>query len=187
MTPKDKRDRLFKSGRPVIRPFQVYEGENYGSELGVLWVAYQKKPFEWLKKGLAQDLFAKSIEEISNKENLLVWEDDNKRFKSGRGMVAVCSLIDDGWKYEPHVQFMPWATKRNVLRTTVAFLQYIRYSKKVGVCVVHSLENSTNLFDKCCEYGVLHKVGKVVNGDPRGDEYLYSVSGKRRNNVTKAR
>lgn len=180
MTPKDKRDRLFKSGRPLIRPFQIFEGNKYGHELGILWVAYQKNPFYWLEKNLSQTDFAKSIEEISSREDLLIWEDSNKNFKSGKGMVGVCSLSTNGWKYEPHVQFMPWATKRNKLRTTVAFLQYIRYSKKVGACVVYSLEDSIPLFDKCCEYGVLHRVGKIVNGDPRGDEYMYSVSGKRK-------
>jgi len=178
MTPKDKRERLFKKDRPFIRKLEVFDGNKYHKDIGILWVAYQKKPFPWLEKNLNQEQFARKIEEISKSEDLLVAEDRNKSFKE-KGPVGVFSVTSDGWKYEPHVQFLPWSSKKNILRVTVAFLQYIRYSKKVGVCVVYSLEDSLSLFDKCCEYGVLHKVGKILNGDPRGDEWVYSIRGKR--------
>ena len=189
MNPKEKRDRLFKGGRPFIRPIRLYDGENYGQDIRILWVAHSKQPFTWLDKNLSQEQFAKRIEEISSNEELLVAEDKSRKFKNGAGMVGLFSLTSDGWKYEPHFQLMPWASKRNILKTVVAFLQYIRYSKKVGACVVFSLENSISLFDKCCEYGVLFKVGKIVNGDPRGDEYIYSISGKavKRKHVTQLR
>ena len=179
MTPKERRDRLFKSGRPHIRPLEVYDGDKYHQDLALLWVAYQKNPFQWLDKGLNQNQFAKAVEEIYRSEDLMVSEDNNRQFKDKKGVVALFSIRTDGWKYEPHVQFMPWATKKNILKATVAFLQYVRYSKKVGCIVVYSLENSLPLFDKCCEYGVLHRVGPIPNGDPRGDEWVFTIRGKR--------
>lgn len=176
---KAKRDRLFKNGRPHIRPLQVYDGEKYHKDLGILWVGYKKTPFEWLKENLEQSEFARAIEHIYKDDDLLIAEDNNRHFKDKKGPVALFSLSNNGWKYEPHVQFMPWATKKNILRATVAFLQYVRYSKKVGCVVVFSLEDSLTLFDKCCEYGVLHRVGLIPNGDPRGDEWMYTIRGKR--------
>lgn len=176
---KEKRDRLFKKGRPFIRELKILDGEKYHKDLGILWVAHTKSPFTWLPDGLEQSDFAASIQEIYQGEDLLIAEDDNRQFKNKKGPVALFSLKTNGWKYEPHVQFMPWATKKNILRTTVAFLQFVRYSKKVGCIVVYSMENSLPLFDKCCDYGVLHKVGLIPNGDPRGDEWLYTIRGKR--------
>ena len=182
MSFKEKRDRLFRKGRPHIRLLQIYDGDkqaSYHKDVGVLWVGHLKSPFAWLKENLEQVQFAQAIEEIYRGEDLLIVEDDNRHFKNKKGPVALVSLRNDGWKYEPHVQFMPWVTKKNILRVSVAFLQYVRYSKKVGCIVVFSLNDSVALFDKCCEYGVLHRVGMIPNGDSRGDEFLYTIKGKR--------
>jgi len=174
---KEKRDRLFKKGRPHFRPLEIYDGDKYHKDIGILWVAYQKNPFWWLPKDLNQASFAKHIEEISSRETLTVADDKNKNFKT-QGMVGLITTPGDGWKIEPHVQFMPWATPKNKLRVCVAFFQYIRH-QKIGACVAYGLQDSVSLFDKCCDYGVLHRVGKIVNGDPRGDEYVYSVRGRK--------
>lgn len=179
MTPKERRDRLFKKNRPHIRELQILDGDKYHKDIATLWVGHKKNTFRWIKPDLDQAKFAKAIELMASNEDLMVSEDENRHFKDKKGIVGLIVISSDGWKYEPHVQFMPWATKKNVLRTTVAFLQFIRYSKKVGVCCVYALEDSQTLFDKCCEYGVIHKVGKIVNGSPKGDELLYSVRGKK--------
>lgn len=176
---KSKRDRLFKNGRPHIRPLRIYDGDKYHKDLGILWVGHKKSPFVWMKENADQYQFAQAIEGINKEEELLIAEDTNRHFKEKKGPVALVSMSNDGWKYEPHVQFMPWATKKNILRVSVAFLQYVRYSRKVGCILVFSLEGSTTIFDKCCEYGVLHKVGPIPNGDPRGDEWIYTIRGKR--------
>lgn len=183
---KDKRDRLFKKGRPFLRPFLIMNGEEYHRDLGVLWVAHKKNPFQWLPENITQEQFASEIIGLTKTGELVVAEDRNKSFKEGVGIVALIIVrTDDQWKFEPHAQFMPWSTTKNKLRTCISFFQYVRYNKKIGVCVVESLDNSIPLFDKCCEYGVLHKVGKIINGDPRGDETIYSVKGKKqeKNNV----
>lgn len=177
MTPKERRDRLFKKGRPHIRQVQVFDGDKYHKDIGILWVAYQKQPFYSLGPGLTQEQFAKEISEICKTTELLLADDENKAYKNS-GPVAVIGVHSNGWKIEPHAEFFKWANPRNILRVSVAFFQMARY-RKIGACVVHSLEDSFGLFDKCCEYGVLHKVGTIVNGDPRGDEIVYSVRGKR--------
>jgi hypothetical protein len=177
MTPKEKRDRLFKGGRPHIRELRVYDGNKYHKDMGILWVAHKRSPFYQFDKDLTQEQFAKEISELASRGELLIAEDANKQYQ-GSGPIALVGVKNNGWKVEPHVQFFDWATPRNILRSTVAFLQMIRY-RKIGACVVYALDESLNLFDRCCAYGVLHKVGKIENGDPRGDETVYSIRGKK--------
>ena len=174
---KEKRDRLFRKSRPLLRPLQIYDGEKYHTDIGLLWAAYEDGCFYELPRGLEQEQFANEVEWLSQSRELLLSEDFNSAYKSERGPVALISVSGDGWKIEPHVEFFPWSTKRNVLRTAVAFFQMVRY-QKIGVCIVKALNGSTILFDKCKEYGVLFYVGKIVNGDPRGDEYIYSIRGR---------
>jgi len=174
---KEKRDRLFKGGRPNIRPLIISEGDRYSRDLGILWAAHNRVPFYDFPKDLSRENFAKSVEDISKIRELLIIDDYSKEYTSGNGPIAVFFISGDGWRIEPHTVIFPWATARNKLRCAVAFLQMARY-KKIGVCLIKSIKESKPLFDKCIEYGVLHYVGRIINGDPRGDEYLYSVRGK---------
>jgi len=179
MTPKNKRDSLFRNSRPNIRPLEIYDGDEYHNDLKVMWVSYQKNPFEGMPEGLSQEGFAEWAVNFKRTFELIVSEDYNNSYKDGYGIIAVGKVENNGWKYEPHVQFLSWATKKNKLRTVVSFLQWIRYSRKVGCCVLHVLSQYKNLYDHVVKYGVLHYVGKIVNGDERGDVYLYSVRGKK--------
>lgn len=175
MTPKEKRDRLFKSGRPFIRPMRIVDGDSYHPDVSFLWLAYKRRPFIWMDGGMGQQDFAERLKDY----DLLVIDDRNSKFKSGSGIVTVICELTDGWKLEPHAEHMPWASTRNQLRSTVAYLQYVRYSKKVGACIVYALDRYEKFYNTCCEYGVLHRVGTIVNGDPKGDVVVYSVRGKK--------
>lgn len=176
MTPKQKRDRLFRSGRPFIRSVQIYDNGKYHKDIGILWVAHKRKPFHSLSPNLTQEQFAKEISDIAQSAELLLAEDRNKEYKDS-GPVALIAVTSNGWKIEPHAEFFKWSTAKNILRVSVAFLQMVRY-RKIGACVVLSLNDSKKLFDCCCRYGVLHSVGQIQNGDPRGDEHIFTVRGK---------
>jgi hypothetical protein len=110
--------------------------------------------------------------------NLLI-EDYNPRFKDKRGAIGLVSIRSEGSRIEPTAVFFKWATKSNVLRASVRFFNWVRYRKEVGVCVVTCLKGGANLLHHVKGYGVLHYVGKIVGGDPRGggNEYLFSVQG----------
>lgn len=176
---KDKRDRLFRKSRPHFRTLHIYDGDKYHKDIGILWAAYQDGCFHELPRDLEQSEFAQEVEKLTQTHELWMAEDENNSYQSGKGPVALVSIISDGWKIEPHTESFPWASKRNILRYFVAFFHMIRY-KKIGVCVVKSLKSSTNLFNKCKEYGVLFYVGEIINGNQNGDEYIYSVRGKLR-------
>jgi len=156
---------------------EIMDGNEYHRDIAICWVAHSKEPFYSIA-ATDQDGFARELVEGTKHREFLISEDSNDYYESGAGPIAVIWIGSDGWKVEPHCVFFPWATARNKLRSTVAFFQMARY-KKIGACVVFSLENSKPLFDKTASYGVLHFVGKIPNGDPRGDEFIYSVRGKK--------
>jgi len=181
---KKARNRLFKHDRPHIRPLQITEnatGSGFSKDISIVWVAHKHHPIPLLSDINTQEDFLLKMLEAANRLPFYVVEDRNREF-DGMGLIALIAVKGDDWRIEPHVHFFPWATKRNILRTCIAFFQMIRYSKKTGVCVVKSLKESTVLFDKCVNYfppNVFHAVGKIPMGDIRGDEYIYSIRGKK--------
>ncbi len=180
MTPKEKRDKLFRKSRPKIRPLQIFDGNEYHRDMKILYIAYQKEPFYAQGPGLDQIEFAKKIEQLSQEREILIMEDESSAYPSGFGPIAFWTYKEDGWKYEPHAQYFHWATPRNKLRATVAAVQWLRYSRKVGVCVLYALKDSKSLMDHVAKYGVLQYVGMIIGGDKRGNEYLYSIRGKKK-------
>ena len=179
MNPSEKRQRLFKHGKPLIRPLEIYNGEGYSKDIGILWAAYKRKPFEIFGQGLSQQDFAESIEQLASKADLMVIDDENKGYKD-KGPIVFLSLFSNGWKSQPQVEFFPWATIKNKLRASVTFLHWIRYSKEVGVIEIRGLKEDKPLLEKCMDYGVLFYSGKVIGGHPTGNEYIYSVKGRKR-------
>lgn len=178
LKPREKRERLFKKGRPIIRRLNFYDGESYHDDVKTLWVAYSKSSCYAIAPGLKQDEFIKMLFAFDASAPLYIADDYSKSYKSGIGPVMVFQINGDDWKITPHAQVFPWATNRNKIRCAVSFLHMMKY-KKIGVCVIHSLKSSVKLFDKCVEYGVLFRSGMIAGGDERGDEYIYSIRGKR--------
>ena len=177
MRPLEKRERLFRHSRPNLRAFEFYDGEDYHKDIKILWVAHKNKPLYGLEEGLDEKEFVNDL--LGVNQEMVIIEDENSQYK-GRGPIGIILVKSNDWKIEPHAVFFPWATKKNILRSAVAFFQWARNSRKIGCVLTSVLPDGKNLYDRVCKYGVLHYVGKVVNGDPRGDEYLYSVKGKRR-------
>jgi len=176
ISPKDKRARLFKQGKPFIRPVQIYNGAGYSKDIGILWTAYKRHPISIFGPGLDQQAFAEKVETLSQKADLLFVDDENKGYED-RGPIMFMALYSDGWKAEPYTEFFPWTTPKNKLRASVSFLHWVRYSKEIGVFVVHALKKDIPLLNKCKDYGVLFYSGKIIGGNPDGNEYIFSVRG----------
>mgnify|MGYP003350300804 CR=1 FL=1 len=66
-----------------------------------------------------------------------------------------------------------WATRKNVLRCSVAFVQLHRYSKSVGVCMVKCTKEAFMLMRRLEKYCHAHYVGKVSK-----NEHLYTFIGR---------
>jgi hypothetical protein len=170
---KAKRDLLFRKSRPHIREFQLYDGDKYSKDTGLLWAAHKQKPFKNMPPNVNKEDFIKLLYAV------FIVDDYNKSYSSGYGPIAVISGYSDSWRFVPEVEVFSWATPRNILRASVAFFQMMRYSKDIGVCIVFSLKSSRNLLNRCCEYGVLFPCGRIPFGDPTGDQLVYSIKGKK--------
>lgn len=178
---KTKRSRLFKTSKPLIRVARLFNQDgSYGEDMGVLWAAYKANSFQ-LKPGLEPTEFGNYIRLLAGSmTDAVIAEDVSNEYESGKGPIAFIGIKSDGWRYEPHVDYFAWATPRNKLRVTVSFLQFMRYHKEVGVCVVRSLAPHVNLFKRASKYTLLNYLGKIFKGTPRGDEYVFSVAGKKK-------
>lgn len=165
-----KRRILFKKSKPLVRPLTK-------DDLWVLWAAYKEGSFP-LPEMSKDDFYSYILKVISAYSSAWLIEDDSKVFKDKRGPVCIILVHSNGWKIEPHVDWFKWATKQNILRSSVRFFNWVKQSKEVGVCVVKSLKKTSNLFHHIRSYGVLNFVGRIPGGDKRGDEYIFSIRGR---------
>lgn len=173
VTPKELRERLFKRSRPEARRLEILDGEAYSKDLGILWAAYKAGSFKYPDE-LTQEEFVLQIEESMKRyQHSWLLYDDSKAFSSGRGPVALIGANTLGLIVEPVCVFFKWATPRNKLRVSVAFLNMIRHSKKTGIVLVRTEKSKMTLPDHLKRYDMLYYVGKTGEND-----YLYSVRGR---------
>lgn len=146
---------------------------------GFLWAAYQRGSFE-IPQDLSQSDFLVAMDQRFGSFNLL-WmiEDDNKGFRGGRGPVAIVGIQTDGWTVIPKGHFFSWATSKNILRSMVAFFQMVRYQKDIGVCRLEVTGKDARSLFHIERYGVLYPRGRIRNGSPNGDLFLFSIAGKK--------
>ena len=166
--PKQARDRLFKHGRPNIRPLEK-------EDLAILWAAYRKGAFENLIGDLDQVSFTdKMISIISKYHWSWVIEDKNPSFSTKEGPVGIMVAKFNGWEMEPHFLPFPWATPRNRIKAIVGFAMMARYEKGIGILNIFSQEKDRDFFKHLGKrYGVMYFVGKVPRGNNGKDRYVF--------------
>lgn len=173
MTPKERKERLFKKSRPNVRRLEILDGEQYSNDFRILWAAYKAGSFN-MPEEMSQTDFVKVMEsDLGRFEKVWVVDDANKSFRDGKGPVALICTNSLGLVIEPSSVFFKWATKRNILRCSVAFINMLRYSTKTGICMVRCPKSLRKLPDHLRGYDMLHYVGKAAD-----NEYLYSVRGR---------
>jgi len=119
-----------------------------------------------------QDAFAEQvIGHMVQYQSLFIVDDDNKQYSSGRGPVVAIFVSSDGEIIKPVWHVFKWATNRNKLRTFVTFLQMVRYSKDVALCVIFD-ELKSKLMMRARRYGLL--LWEVGNG-------TYCITGRKKN------
>lgn len=141
--------------------------------MGWLWAAYQAGSFA-LPKELSQEDFVKEIEKcFSQYSQVWIVDDRNSNFKSGKGPIGLVLTMIIGLIIEPRFNFFKWASSRNKLRSTAAFLNMVKHSTKTGICLVRTDNENRNLPDHLKPYDLLYYLGR--SGD---NEYLYSMRGR---------
>ena len=154
MTPKERRDLIFKKSRPDIRKFEVMDGEKYSKDVGILWAAYQAKSFP-LPEDMTQEEFMVEIDKTMNGfQRVWVIDDDTKTYASGRGPIGLVGANSAGLIVEPRFMFFKWATCRNILKSVVAFLSMIKGSVKTGIVLVRAGKDKVKPGQQPWEYNL---------------------------------
>ena len=167
---------LFRNNKPVIRPFEPIDNDSAG-DMPFIWDAYKRGDMENMPENLSMDAFIDLVDEsLSQFQEAWVVEDYNGESLK---MVGVVLGKNNGWLLEPHVQYFKSATARNKLRTYVAFLKKTKYRKDIGACLLRVPKDTMNLANRVEKYGIIEYVGKIWNGTPTGNQYLYSVRCKK--------
>ena len=177
MRPKQLRDRVFRSGKPIIRELDL---EDLG-DVKWLWAAYLKGSFN-LPEDLTQEEFTQKLLEIlSFYDYAWMIEDYNSQYNDGRGPIGWVAANYNGWKLMPHFTAFSWATPRNILKANVAFLQKMQYRKDIGVIVVSTYKKHQKFYKRLGNYlPMLEFSGRIPKGTPRGDDYLFSMRGQKK-------
>ena len=169
-----KRERLMRYTNPRVRPF------DWNTDANWLWGAYDLGSFEKMPKDLTKEQFGMLLRRhIAAKSSCLMVDEDHRYFRDKRGPVAMISVDNFGWKVEPQIDFFKWATKRQRLAAAVSFLQMVRYSKEIGVCVVRVGDSDVKFCEHLYEYDILKLSGKLPNARPDGTETVFYVRGRR--------
>lgn len=139
----------------------IVEGEDYGKDMKILWAAHKAGSFNL--GNVAQEDFAQVMLDIlSMYDSAWMVEDRNDAYPSKRGPVAVILVKSDGFVIRPDVDYFKWSSKRNILRTTVSFFNWVRFSKDVSLCVFGSTPESKGMYWKMRDFGIM--VTYVGNG-----------------------
>ena len=177
--PKKARDRLFKYGRPNIRPLVLEEDGGIGGDMRYMWAAYRKGSFPELPEMEQAELADYFVEYISQHYFAWIVEDKNYHFPDNYGPIGLIVAQFNGWDMEPVFIPFKWVTSKNVLKMIVGFFQMARYEKGIGILNMNSDESRLNFFRKVSKrYNVFHYVGKVPRGNHGSDKYMFYGRGK---------
>ncbi len=160
---RQNRDRLFRTGRPLLRRFE-------SRDVNWLWVAYRNDGGNQDEVTFKEDMI---VHLESQWDRVTMAEDRNAGFESGAGPVGLFHATFDDWVLQPHVTWFPWASTRNKLRCTVQYLMQLRNSRNIGVALVRAIDR--NWFARLKKYVPIYPVGKVPHGHPDGDEFWFYV------------
>ena len=169
-TAKARRDRIFRSGKPRIRPM-VYD------DIRWLWVAARRQDYD----GNPEDFSRETEPLLAAADKLFMLEDSNREFTEGVGPVGVVLANYDGWTLAPHVEWFPWATPRNILRCSVGFLQLMKYTHDVGCVKIFATAENAPWFKRLKRYIAINLGGRIPGGRPSGEEYIFYLRGRKQN------
>lgn len=176
MTPKDRRNILFKDFKPNIRPFTNENGEISPDDQKYLYAAYKQNGGELNDP---EEVLKEVLSNVSEFDMLFFIDDKSKQFKKGYGVIGMMAVMYNGWEFQPHIEWMPWTTKKGMLRGIVGAAIYCRYSKDIGITLIKCLENDRAFFKRLKKYAPVYGDYKIPHGDHRGDQYIYYIRGKK--------
>jgi len=151
------------------------------SDMRWLWAAYQMGMWrEKLSGHLSQDGFEEKFYEIAGKvAHDWILEAPGDDGLQPVGLILAQRVVTgknvDRSVIEPFVEWFPWATPRNQIEATAAFLKYISKEFKI---FVFAEEDATNFWLLFKRYGIVRQGCKVIDYFSRGKHamFFYTVS-----------
>lgn len=133
---------------PTFRPIEETD------LIGCVYVAYRAGAFKE-EEGLTEQEFAdRYVNDVLKWDEIYVLEALRPDGHVRPVGLMVVGISDH--RMIPHVQWFPWASKRNKIETVLKFLNEMR--KKWGVLVVAD-PDSVNFFNHICKTGILRRIG----------------------------
>lgn len=170
---KQKRNRLFRAGRPKVRRLEILDGEQYSKDMGRLWVAYREGSFN-LPVDLTQEQFLLAVEGMQKEYNQLwVIDDRSDAYPEGVGPVAMVGTKINNLLITADGMPFKWASTRNALKCAVSFLHMITHSTATGVVFVRCNKKNVPFWEHLKAYRLLFPLGRIDK-----DEYLFYVRGR---------
>jgi hypothetical protein len=171
------RKTLFRKSKPVLRQFVTHEGQELSSDMGILWAAHKRESFPMPE--MDERAFTDFVLQwLSGFGLVLMMEDENAGFRKGVGPVCLICVSSNGWMICPQVFWFSWATPRNKLRCSVAFVQKTKHDKTVGACEFRTEHLGVKLAQHICKFVPTWRyVGKIWFGTPSGDQFIFSIKG----------
>ena len=171
--------KILKDITVIIRPVELTDGKDqWSSDMEVLWEKYCEQPYLFFAKGLDKKIFLKNLLSVARQFKLLIGEIATKNDASIKS-VAFGMAKNDGWRTESHVDYFKGVTNKEILAVMVTYLMEEKCSSDIGYSVHYSHEDTKNLHDKCCMYGLLESKGKIKREGSRKEEYVYIVRGNK--------
>lgn len=123
------------------------------SDFRWLWAAYGKGAFLDVPRGLDLDQFVAAAYDRLNRfsEQFLV-ETDRP--------IGLILTLTDGYRFEPHAEWFPWASQRNRMTGALTFLNRER---KDRLGVIYMDMSGKTFLEHLAKYGVLRRVGTVFD------------------------
>ena len=141
--------------------------------MGVLWAAYKAGSLPQIPEDVTQEEFAELIINwLIHFQSAFIIEDKTKAFSGGRGPIALVVVASDGEIIKPFGVVFTWATVRNVLRALVSFLQYVKHSSDVSLCVIYGTREESEILERQRRYG--HKLWHIGYG-------VWAICGRKKN------
>jgi len=172
LNPKNNRDKLFKNITPLVRPISIEDMRWIYGAHKLIGGTDEQKEFA--------DKFANQMERYPE---VFIIEDRNSKFKGKWGPVCLVPCIYNGWRLEPELQWFPWARNENRIRSTVAFLLYCRYSRDIGITLLHIPDRFKTFFRKIKKYVTLYQSARVPGGLQSGNDNIFYVRGKKKHGL----
>jgi len=172
--PKAARDRLFRHGRPNIRPLDINDNGLVGKDMAILWAA--REAFT-LEESDQEEFTRVFLDYLGQFYAVWIVDDKNYHYPDGFGATGLIVSTFNGWSLTPKFIAFPWATDKNRLKAVVAFMQMARYEKGIGMLNLST--TAPGFFQHIRKrYGVMYYVGKVPRGERGTDAYLFYGRGK---------